>query len=1354
MLLLGTCHSRNRKQAAPWRQTFALCIYSVSVHLALTTLSLAGADLRFLTATAITNGTLSLSFNSDPAFYYFLEAGSLGNSTNIHQLQLGRLGVGCFEEPLEASASASFFRIGKIPVTSPLDTDGDGIDDVYELRRSGRLNPMDPRDAETTFGGLHSNLEVYRANLAALSSYQREVWDTRFSLSEFRALAIRDEGSLWAWGGRPVGDGTEDSKTFPVRLGTNSDVIAVASTFYYSYALNSDGTLWAWPRDYAAATKIDPTAKWVSLRPGAYAMKSDGSWWKITGSAGSEPNLIPIGHGWTSIGDLGGNSTTASLIGVKTDGTLWHVLAVKSFMFPSRLGTGSNWVFASASVATALAIDAEHHLYEWHAPVIPSSFATARKLEGEWSFTASAPNSGSKVGIKSDGSLWFWGGIAVLGGPEVPTPTLISDETDWVAASVVDDLGPGLPYILAAKRDSSLWGKGGDVIETRGQTSDRYFLGQVEGRDLTKGGFKQIGTDDNWIQVHTDGDETVAVKSNGTLWRWGRNAWGVTNNVDQSVTVDLLPKQVGRNTDWKAAWITSQFGAAQKADGSLWIWQHPLALLGALSERQISPIKVPSVAWFNGSAGTFASGDLHTLELRASGAIYVVGSNSFGQLGTGTLSDSPTVRPLPDLYVSGWKAIAASQNYSMATRSNGDVYAWGALPQILGYSTITNTISWTNPAPLHSRFLPLLTGLPTDSPRTRAEVRSDGSLWMQSSYNYGNGDGAWTHPSQPIPIVAYPPSKPFRIVPEAVAVADSLRLLIDVNHDGELREDELTTVDHPYAFWVNNNYDRPALDEDDNVFYEDDVFSADSPFTPGRDTRDADYKDSAGRRVIPTQRDLQDFARLWVEGLTAELLASGKVTLSWGDVGHADDSNPTIDVFRAADPKGGLGYLKDQRAAEAEVDYSAVSYVGRLAPGEFLSLKSSDSRQTSGRLIWCGVKEGKGELTLSVLESNGAFVAQQSHYIELREVRRMYERWTIGEDPGNTLLTHAVPVSDEDDELARSPFQYSYDAAQDSKVPYIVFVHGWNMQPWDKDVFSNTAFKRLYWQGFGGRFGAFRWPTGNGFKGTLWDAMFDGHNFDRSEHTAWHSGAGLLDKLRGLNSQYPGKVYLLAHSMGNIVAGEALRLANRELVVNTYVASQAAVSAHAYDPGVTDLVDYSHGRPLFPSGPFYGPTTPDVYASWFQANKFAAGKLMNYYNRHDFALSADSWGFNQQLKPDQFLDKYGNYWYGYDPIQGNFFLQHLTMGLLKIYNIQESLDDRYQIMAFASESRARPLGATALGAGMTQNVDLAVIWPPDVSGRSFADHFWHSAEFRGEAWKQWNYWFTLLRSPNGFHITD
>ena len=93
----------------------------------------------------------------------------------------------------------------------------------------------------------------------------------------------------------------------------------------------------------------------------------------------------------------------------------------------------------------------------------------------------------------------------------------------------------------------------------------------------------------------------------------------------------------------------------------------------------------------------------------------------------------------------------------------------------------------------------------------------------------------------------------------------------------------------------------------------------------------------------------------------------------------------------------------------------------------------------------------------------------------------MYERWTVG------TIRAIAPTNTPglgNGWFARWRVGISiYRRQLDTNTPYILFVHGWNMAPWEKDRFAETAFKRLYWQGYQGRFGEFRWPTDFGFQG-------------------------------------------------------------------------------------------------------------------------------------------------------------------------------------------------------------------------------------------------------------------------------
>jgi len=58
------------------------------------------------------------------------------------------------------------------------------------------------------------------------------------------SLAVRSDGSLWAWGSGRIGDGTTDSHLAPVRIMDN--VVAVSAGLNHSLAIRADGSLYAW----------------------------------------------------------------------------------------------------------------------------------------------------------------------------------------------------------------------------------------------------------------------------------------------------------------------------------------------------------------------------------------------------------------------------------------------------------------------------------------------------------------------------------------------------------------------------------------------------------------------------------------------------------------------------------------------------------------------------------------------------------------------------------------------------------------------------------------------------------------------------------------------------------------------------------------------------------------------------------------------------------------------------------------------------------------------------------------------------------------------------------------------------
>ena len=71
----------------------------------------------------------------------------------------------------------------------------------------------------------------------------------------------------------------------------------------------------------------------------------------------------------------------------------------------------------------------------------------------------------------------------------------------------------------------------------------------------------QVGTDTTWWQVRVGNSVCAAVKTDGTLWKWGRNNNG---QVGQNSTDDgrSSPTQIGTGTNWK----TTAYGFGQSND--------------------------------------------------------------------------------------------------------------------------------------------------------------------------------------------------------------------------------------------------------------------------------------------------------------------------------------------------------------------------------------------------------------------------------------------------------------------------------------------------------------------------------------------------------------------------------------------------------------------------------------------------------------------------------------------------------------------------------------------------------------------------------------------------------------------
>jgi len=203
----------------------------------------------------------------------------------------------------------------------------------------------------------------------------------------------------------------------------------------------------------------------------------------------------------------------------------------------------------------------------------------------------------------------------------------------------------------------------------------------------------QISNLSNITAVTAGHNHSLALKNDGSVWAWGSNqmyALGDGTLADRSVPVRVKgPGSVGFLTNIIAIGGGGAHSLALKDDGTVWAWgDNSRGRLGNgtavnYSSTPVQVVGVDGVGFLNGIVA-IAAGAAHNLALKNDGSIYAWGVNFDGRLGNDTshFDANPTpqqvkgpggVGILTDIV-----AIDAGASHSIAVKSNGTVYAWGA----------------------------------------------------------------------------------------------------------------------------------------------------------------------------------------------------------------------------------------------------------------------------------------------------------------------------------------------------------------------------------------------------------------------------------------------------------------------------------------------------------------------------------------------------------------------------------------------------------------------------------------------------------------------------------------------------
>jgi alpha-tubulin suppressor-like RCC1 family protein len=268
--------------------------------------------------------------------------------------------------------------------------------------------------------------------------------------------------------------------------------------------------------------------------------------------------------------------------------------------------------------------------------------------------------------IKTDGTLWTWGvnGDGQLGTNNTTdrsTPvTTFAGGTNW------KQVAGGGNHTAAIKTDGTLWTWG---FNSTGQLGDNTTISRSTPVTTFAGGT-------NWKQVTGGGgNHTAAIKTDGTLWTWGLNDNGQLGN--NTVTSRSTPVTTfAGGTNWKQVSGGGYNTAAIKTDGTLWIWGRND--YGQLGDNTTTQRNTPVTTFAGGTNWKQVScGFLHNAAIKTDGTLWTWGFNSYGRLGI----NNQTTRSTPVTTFAGgtnWKQVACGGfQYTSAIKTDGTLWTWG-----------------------------------------------------------------------------------------------------------------------------------------------------------------------------------------------------------------------------------------------------------------------------------------------------------------------------------------------------------------------------------------------------------------------------------------------------------------------------------------------------------------------------------------------------------------------------------------------------------------------------------------------------------------------------------------------------